>query len=363
MDELCCESIIDFNFFEVAHKNSFAVLLIALEHHELYNFDLNSTDEWGNTILHICATKGIFNSPSKANINGLNKITKKPIDLEHKNICTKIINILVGKGASINKPNLYGETPIFSAVRSKNINLVKFFHENGAYLTYCNKNNETLLHISEDLSITKYLVKNGLDVNKEAQCFITALQARVYQNNVEISRYLIDNGANINVLDTHKRNLLHIAIMLNFYEIAELLVEKKINLNALNEYHYTPLHYAVEILREKFVYLLLINGADVNISDLDDYTPLHAAAARAGPNLIKLLLKYKPREHKTIHGDLPVHIAARYLNLHALLLLLNKENMTALNKEYKTPLQLACDEDKDMKKWFIHHGFFKDRST
>lgn len=50
----------DFDFFELAHNDCFPVLNIALNNLDVYNFDVNSQDETGNTLLHYSAAAGKF---------------------------------------------------------------------------------------------------------------------------------------------------------------------------------------------------------------------------------------------------------------------------------------------------------------
>jgi len=55
---------------------------------------------------------------------------------------------LVELGLDINKRNKYSKIPIFYALRSENVNLIKWFVEMGANLNKGNYENETPLFIA-----------------------------------------------------------------------------------------------------------------------------------------------------------------------------------------------------------------------
>lgn len=123
---------------------------------------------------------------------------------------------------------------------------------------------------------------------------------------------LIEHNADITVRDTKKRSLLHLAACQKNSPICEKLLSLALAVDAVDEDGATPLHEAVQVNNLELVKLLLDKNADINKPDNDGYTPLHVAARS---NRLLLILEYLLKnkaasDAKTVHGDLPLHIAA-----------------------------------------------------
>lgn len=156
-------------------------------------------------------------------------------------------------------------------------------------------------------------------------------------------KLLIIKQADINVKDTQNCTLLHLAAKSNQETICKQLILEGLDVNSQDVNGSSPLHLAVEFNSSSVVQLLLENKADINKNDLDDYTPLHTAARiRGNFDVLELLIKYNAKlDAPTVHGDLPLHVAAAVGNVKAFTFLFSKKYINCLNSSALTPLQIA----------------------
>ncbi|XP_070993003.1 histone-lysine N-methyltransferase EHMT1-like [Oncorhynchus clarkii lewisi] len=74
----------------------------------------------------------------------------------------------------------------------------------------------------------------------------------------------------------------------------------------------THITWAIEYKHRELVLLLLSKGADVNIRDKEENIGLHWAALSVSDDIAQILLDARCDLHEVnIHGDSPLHIAAR----------------------------------------------------
>jgi len=125
--------------------------------------------------------------------------------------------------------------------------------------------------------------------------------------------------------------------------VAELL-RRNADPNKTTSTGQTALHYAASRNRFKIAEMLISCNCDVNAADeTTSATPLHRAASKGNLKIVKLLTEKKCNLDTTdIEGNTPLHLAceeertevAEHLNLCG-------ASLTLLNKEKKTPLDLA----------------------
>ncbi|KAM0873686.1 hypothetical protein ACQ4PT_037892 [Festuca glaucescens] len=149
-----------------------------------------------------------------------------------------------------------------------------------------------LAALGGSLPVCRYLLEDlGLDVDVDGPFGATAIEAAMARQNVELVRYFLDQGADTEKLDTEGRTLLHFASKVGNYEIVKLLLLKGAHVNAIN-LGGTALHVAASSGLDDIVKILLDHGADHNIAlSGTDYTALVLATIACSTKCVKLLLE------------------------------------------------------------------------
>ncbi|XP_019866708.1 ankyrin repeat and protein kinase domain-containing protein 1-like [Aethina tumida] len=241
----------------------------------------------------------------------------------------------------INIPDENEETPIFHAVRLRNLKALRSLYLSGADLSHTNKLEQSLLHICDDRIILAQLFKYNIsNVNKPSIDGSTPLHNAIFLSDYDIVELLLKNKAKTNITDVKKRSPLHLAVMNDCYEIAELLINSGADVNAADEEKQTPLHYAVQMNQKNFVDMLLKHKGTVKQTDIDGYTPLHVAACKGNKPIIKMLLNRYPKglHLVTYQGDTPLDLAERFNKMKEMNLVMQELGMKSL--------KVVCDKEK-----------------
>ena len=125
--------------------------------------------------------------------------------------------------------------------------------------------NSPIIYASEELGeldAIKALSKSGLcDTGWKDDCFFISVK----KGCDDIIKYLIHDGIDINKLDDKGNAALHYTASNNQIELTKVLLENNADINVKDKNGVTPLHVAVYEDNVEFAKLLLENGADINI--------------------------------------------------------------------------------------------------
>lgn len=142
----------------------------------------------------------------------------------------KLLKLLV-KYISVSEKDSGGNTPLITACRKNNFDVVKFLLSKGADTNHANNEGNTPLMFasgSGDLQLIKYLVGNKAKIDVQNNYGYTALILSIINDQYEIFRYLIDCGANINLCDKGGATVLTYACAKRNKKIIDLLLDKNI---------------------------------------------------------------------------------------------------------------------------------------
>ena len=225
-----------------------------------YNADPNQADNQDNTPLHACA------------------MLKESKD-EGRNV--EIGELLMQKGAQIDKKNSLGFTP----------------------LHYCAKNNAVSL---ANLLVNKLnTLLNMRDAYGQTALFL-ACKWRSY----EMARFLLGKQANKDIADLGGYSPIHLCALDSSEKFISLLLEFGDDVNKANGQNSkdTPLHIAARANNSTMVAFLLKNNADVSKINKDKQTPLHLAAINSAERAALILLEGGAKINKTDNkGQTPLH--------------------------------------------------------
>ncbi len=143
----------------------------------------------------------------------------------------------------------------------------------------------------DDLEVVKYLVARGADINAKDGNLSSPMHALAHRNHADAMKVLIEKGAEINAQDHSKHTPLHLAALADHKAAVGLLIDAGAELDMMDDYGRTPL---ILCARERggpeVAKALLDAGANVNIKDKFDDDALELAAWRGKEELVNLLL-------------------------------------------------------------------------
>ncbi|XP_008275253.1 histone-lysine N-methyltransferase EHMT1-like isoform X3 [Stegastes partitus] len=197
--------------------------------------------------------------------------------------------------------------------------------------------------------ICHMLIQAGanLDIFDEEQR--TPLMAACENNHLDTVKYLLRAGAATSHKDIMGFTCLHLAAKLGHYDIVSHLLSKTSKyINCQDDGGWTPITWAIEYKHKELVHLLLARGADVNIRDKEENVCLHWAALSGCDDIAQALLEAQcDLNAVNVHGDSPLHVAAREHHLECVMLFLSRgANICQRNREGETALECCNDGSK-----------------
>jgi ankyrin repeat protein len=148
----------------------------------------------------------------------------------------QIALLLLTRGASVNKKNKTGETPVFVAARMGHVDMIKFLHENGANLHIVDNLGYNILLAtlrgSGDTEIIDFILKKGVDINSRDYYNNNALNWGIIEGNYKAVEFLINKGIDVNATNNAGASAMDILIE---QTAAETEPEKKEQLRKLAE--------------------------------------------------------------------------------------------------------------------------------
>jgi len=113
---------------------------------------------------------------------------------------------------------------------------------------------------ANDFEMVQYLVKQGININKQDEYGYTPLHLAVRLNQFNITSYLIDNKAVVNTIDSYKDTPLIDATRNNDTNISKILICNGANRTAVDSYGMTTLHNSAKNKNQEIVNLLRVDN-------------------------------------------------------------------------------------------------------
>ncbi|APR99067.1 ankyrin repeat domain-containing protein [Wolbachia endosymbiont of Folsomia candida] len=287
----------------------------------------------------------------------------------------------------------YSNASVHSGAEQGDLNMIKYFAENGADINAKNSRGDTLLHLAAKggyLDIVEYLVEKGADVNVNDSNRYSPLHRAVLKGELDVVKYLVGKGAYVNVEGGYSRTTpLYNAAMNGNLDMAKYLIEKGADsrqggsqtlLLAIKKGDLDLVKYLVEeknvgvnawvnrktllqtaIEEEKFdiAIFLVDKGANLLVQDSAGYFILHKAVEKGSLDLVRCIV-----ESKGMHVDIrqgngitSLHVAAGSGNLDLVKYLIEKGAQININRWVGTPLHVAVNKnDLEVVKYLINAG-------
>ena len=301
-----------------------------------------------------------------------------------------MIELLIGKGISVNVMDNDNRTPLLWACqKANNVDNVTALLTHGADINKTNKKNSAYaLHYAakfSDKSMIEFLIGKGISVNAMNNDNQTPLlSASCQANNVNNVSALLSHGADLN--KTNKENgacSLHYAAKFSDKSMIEFLIEKGISVNVIDNDNQTPLlwacqkvnnvdnvtallrhradfnktdkeygacalHYAAKFSDKSMIEFFIKKGISVNVINSDNQTPLLWACCQANNiNNVTALLKHGADINNTDkeYSACALHYAAKFSDKSMINFLIGKGiSVNVMDNDNKTPLLWACQK-------------------
>ena len=307
----------------------------------------------------------------------------------------KICSFLMSRGAKVNLKDKDGNQPLHAAARGENSDTrqqIRKLNEKSVWRYTQRGSLITRVDASYSLSqcgitadfdsyrpwhkatrnssyirTVQLLVDCGADTNALNALGQTSLHAAASgeEDSPELCSILLEYKAKIDAVDKDGNQPLHLACEQRNFLTGNLLLTHRADVNFLNKQQRSPLDLANEsILISSFisdgdhalhiavrggaiqaVKLLVGCGADVNELNEKGQTPLHTAAGglRHCREFCSILIEHKAKiDAVDEDGNQPLHLACKQRNfLTGNLLLTHKADVNFLNKQQRSPLDLA----------------------
>lgn len=229
----------------------------------------------------------------------IKKLLELGFDINHKNFLGRsflgdarqvsplVMKELLANGAKVNTVDKFFSTPLWNAVRAKNLENIKLLVQVGADINAANKFGDTPLIFCSRfgyLQMLKLLLELGADINKSNQGQTPLMYACSWgvdsdEENIKIVETLISHGADIDRCDCLGESAVYYAVEFANPKRLKILIEAGADVNQPDCWGRTPLMLCCCLgdnpeRRLECIELLLDAGADVNHCDDDGKTAL-----------------------------------------------------------------------------------------
>ncbi|CDG49936.1 Ankyrin repeats-containing protein [Cardinium endosymbiont cBtQ1 of Bemisia tabaci] len=233
----------------------------------------------GTTVILGASTMAISNlldSSSVANTNGLNNSIGMVTALSPLNAS----NTQFSNAIDYNTKSFIGSTRAYSGYPTSSTPLLRQDLSDAI--------------LNSDIELVKYLLKNGANINQRNDYGDTPLYSAGREGNIEMVKVLLkDENIDVNATHGDKYTVLHLGAFKNDSELVKLLLtDKRIKVNEKDVYGYTPLHTAIN---EKNLLAVdaLLKSKDIDIYAITNFneTVLDIATRKKCLECIKAIEK------------------------------------------------------------------------
>ena len=161
------------------------------------------------------------------------------------------ISLLLKYGANANMKTMSGNTPLITAIPTKNHTCIKLLLDAGCEIHSEDWQGFSPLHYScyfgLDIDIVGAFLRGGGDTyDKVSSSHSTPLKLAAQENHIHIVKYLISRGANLNATDVNGECSLQAALSYNRPKVLRFLLQHKANHCLKTKADESLLHYAAQ---------------------------------------------------------------------------------------------------------------------
>lgn len=270
----------------------------------------------------------------------------------------RIAQVLFDNGADVYARNVFGETPIDLAIKTRQKKMVDLLHLKELCVAAEKGNKKTVLRLLNKGVKVDGNIYSGLKVYYDARPIDYAAMG----GHSEVVSLLISRGAKVNWHNTQSGSSGYTALMYGerHKDVVNVLIAHGARVDERNNSGETALFHIARSGSKDMLKYFIEKGANVNAKNKYGKTPLHAAVGGHDRlDVLKILISKRANVNaQDSNGNTPLHqiIYADTIK-YAELLLKSGANVNAKNKEEMTPLLLAISLGKtDLAELLIRRG-------
>lgn len=286
--------------------------------------DLNVENTYGDSPLQLAIDRRYLNIIKLLVKNGArsDEVLCRILALNHDNVREEAGIILLENGADPNQICKDGRKKYYSLINRASAvgytRMVKVLLKKGAdpnSIDWLESTSIIEASINGHLDILKLLMKNGGKLRCSSTDGYTPLIAASENDHVEIVRMLLDpryiDNVDINSKFDNSASALTFGALNDNVEIVEMLISKGADIESVSDGGYTPLLHAAEDGHTQVVKLLVENGANIHhaLTFSQDMTAIKLAMKKRHDDIVEFLEKYTEElkdEMVTIFPDIVV---------------------------------------------------------
>lgn len=258
--------------------------------------------------------------------------------------------LLVKNGANVNIKDSNGFSPLYNCISNNNYNFAKICINKETDINIIgNQENIYILHCCANKAtrIFRLLIEYGLNIKHINSFHNTALHISAASDAADIARILVENGVDIDAQNIEGNTALHIAIYNKAYLTSELLISKNANVNIFGKGEINSLILCAYQKDLKTAELLLKHGAQIFLCKKYPKCAFHYAVQENLLDFVKLFMQFK--DQKNEYKVTPLHFCAMLDKVNIAKEL--KDECTELEKTDtigNTPLMYAVEGNSTM---------------
>ncbi|ORX57695.1 ankyrin [Piromyces finnis] len=241
----------------------------------------------------------VYSISNNNNNNGISYLKETPLifSVNRKNL--NLIKFFINNGANIDGKDDRGATPLYYAIFNSNkVEIVKYLVEKGANINeIINDSNETVIFWAlrhDRYNAVKLLINHGVNINHKNSKNEIPLNMVLHKKNciIPISDFISDD-TNFEERDSSGNSLFHYSILKNNREVFNFIMDNidNVNINLLDKQENTPLMLAVSTNNIEFVIRILERKPKLEIRNIHLETALFISVKKGNYRIAKLLIE------------------------------------------------------------------------
>jgi uncharacterized protein len=175
---------------------------------------------------------------------------KTPLGLAAEEGKTKIVKLLLERGANVNDRDYFGVTPLLDAIDYGNPDIIKLFLDAGAEVNVKPGKRPGYIPLHQAISkagteIGSYKYEKEKKGKEPDPVHIKKLKDKW----IDIVETLIKRGANLNLKDEDGRTSVFSAVCSGLIELLQLVIKAGADINHKDKEGNTPLHYLIDMYK------------------------------------------------------------------------------------------------------------------